>query len=100
MSPSPASETDLLAEASLPLGTPPTTTEPREVAAPRRRRPSLGLGLGIGMATLYLSLVVLIPLAAVVWRSQEDGWDAFWTAVTSPLQPCPSPGAAAFTRKR
>jgi sulfate transport system permease protein len=36
------------------------------------------------MATLYLSLVVLIPLAAVVWRSGQDGWDAFWQAVTSP----------------
>jgi sulfate transport system permease protein len=36
------------------------------------------------MATLYLSLVVLIPLAAVVWQSQEDGWDAFWAAVTAP----------------
>jgi sulfate transport system permease protein len=40
--------------------------------------------LGLGLATLYLSLIVLIPLAAVVWRSAEDGWDAFWGSVTTP----------------
>jgi sulfate transport system permease protein len=32
----------------------------------------------------YLSLVALIPLAAVVLTSLENGTDAFWSAVTSP----------------
>ena len=32
---------------------------------------------------LYLSLIVLIPLAAVVDKSLEDGFDTFWTAVTN-----------------
>jgi sulfate transport system permease protein len=32
----------------------------------------------------YLSLIALIPLAAVVLRSTEDGWDGFWAAVSSP----------------
>ena len=31
----------------------------------------------------YLSLMVLIPLAAVVDKSFEDGFDTFWTAVTN-----------------
>ena len=31
----------------------------------------------------YLSLIVLIPLAAVVDKSLEDGFDTFWTAVTN-----------------
>ncbi|MBD0281294.1 MAG: sulfate ABC transporter permease subunit CysT [Thermoleophilaceae bacterium] len=31
----------------------------------------------------YLSIVALIPLAAVVVRSTEGGLDAFWTAVTN-----------------
>jgi sulfate transport system permease protein len=44
----------------------------------------VGLGLGLGTATLYLSLVVLIPLAAVVWRSTEEGLSGFWAQVTSP----------------
>ena len=34
-------------------------------------RQRLGTGLGLGTAVLYLSLIVLIPLAAVVWRSTE-----------------------------
>jgi sulfate/thiosulfate transport system permease protein len=36
------------------------------------------------MATLYLSLIVLIPLAAVVWKSGGEGWSGFWDSVTSP----------------
>ena len=32
---------------------------------------------------LYLSIIVLIPLAAVVSRSLDGGIDAFWTAVTN-----------------
>jgi len=53
--------------------------------APGFSRPrSVGLGLGIGTATLYLSLIVLIPLAAVVWRSRQDGLSAFLQAITSP----------------
>ena len=31
----------------------------------------------------YLSLIVLIPLAAVVDKSLEDGWSTFWSAVTN-----------------
>ena len=32
----------------------------------------------------YLSIIVLIPLAAVVWRSQADGFSGFVHAVTTP----------------
>ena len=31
----------------------------------------------------YLSIVALIPLAAVVAKSLDGGLDAFWTAVTN-----------------
>ena len=31
----------------------------------------------------YLSIVALIPLAAVVVASMDGGFDAFWTAVTN-----------------
>jgi sulfate/thiosulfate transport system permease protein len=48
-------------------------------AAPVRRR---GGGLPVGIATGYLSLIVLLPLAAVVWRSTDEGLGAFWRAVT------------------
>jgi len=32
----------------------------------------------------YLSILVLMPIAAVVLRSTEGGWDAFWTAISNP----------------
>jgi sulfate transport system permease protein len=44
----------------------------------------LATGLGLGTAVLYLSLIVLIPLAAVVWRASEGGLGAFWAAVRTP----------------
>jgi sulfate transport system permease protein len=51
------------------------------IPAPRRRRTA---PLALGVSTAYLSLIVLIPLAAVVVRSTEGGADAFWNAVTDP----------------
>ncbi|UGS34179.1 sulfate ABC transporter permease subunit CysT [Capillimicrobium parvum] len=49
-----------------------------------RRRPAHGSGaLALGISTLWLSLIVLIPLAAVVARSFEDGVGAFWDAVSN-----------------
>jgi sulfate/thiosulfate transport system permease protein len=43
-----------------------------------------GAALGMGLATAYLSLIVLLPLAALVWHSAQDGRTAFWDAVTEP----------------
>jgi sulfate transport system permease protein len=48
------------------------------------RTPRVSTGLGLGTAVLYLSLIVLIPLAAVVWRSTEGGLGAFWAAIRTP----------------
>ena len=39
---------------------------------------------GVGLATLWLSLLVFIPLGAVVWRGQQDGIGLFWDAATTP----------------
>ena len=46
-------------------------------AAPKSRR-SVAPGLSIGLSTLYLSLIVLLPLAALSWRAH--GWDAVSTS--------------------
>ncbi len=43
-----------------------------------------GTALGLGVATIFLSLIVFIPLGAVVWRSGSDGAGAFWQAVRTP----------------
>ncbi|AEV74795.1 sulfate ABC transporter, permease protein CysT [Mycolicibacterium rhodesiae NBB3] len=39
--------------------------------------------LRVGVATTWLSLIVLLPLAAIVWQSAGGGWSAFWEAITS-----------------
>jgi len=59
-----------------------TATVPRPRAG--IRLPSAGAGLGRGLVGLYLSLMVLLPLAAVVAESTAGGWGAFWDAVTNP----------------
>jgi sulfate/thiosulfate transport system permease protein len=43
-----------------------------------------GFGLALGFTVLYLSLIVLIPLAAVFLKASTLGWAAFWHAVTTP----------------
>ena len=35
-------------------------------------------------ASIWLSLIVLLPLAAIVWQSAKGGPGAFWAAITSP----------------
>ncbi|WP_425566171.1 sulfate ABC transporter permease subunit CysT [Sporichthya brevicatena] len=69
----------------------PGTPAPSSAPAPRRswRRafspPVGGVGpVGLGVATLWLSLIVLLPLAAVATKSFEKGPDGFWDAVTAP----------------
>ncbi len=39
--------------------------------------------LRVGAATLWLSVIVLLPLAAILWQSAKGGWGAFYSAVTS-----------------
>lgn len=49
-----------------------------------RRVGSRGLtGLGVGVVTLWLSIIVLLPLAALTAKSLDGGLSAFWDSVTS-----------------
>jgi sulfate transport system permease protein len=43
-----------------------------------------GGALARGVALGYLSIVVLLPLAALVWASRADGLGSFWAEATSP----------------
>ncbi|HEX4363466.1 MAG TPA: sulfate ABC transporter permease subunit CysT [Solirubrobacteraceae bacterium] len=64
------------------------------LAAPRSLfggRGRAGPAVGGALATAYLSLIVLIPLAAVVAESTHGGASGFWSAVT---------GAQAFAAMR
>jgi sulfate/thiosulfate transport system permease protein len=49
------------------------------------RLPWAGAGLGRGTVVLYLSLIVLLPLAALTAQAFEGGLGTFWDQVTSPL---------------
>lgn len=51
-------------------------------SAVRRVLPGFRLSLGYTLA--YLSLLVLIPLAAVFIKSANLGWEQFWAVVTTP----------------
>lgn len=50
----------------------------------RRHSVLPGFGLTLGYTVVYLSLIVLIPLAALFARSAMGGWEAFVESVTSP----------------
>ncbi len=41
-------------------------------------------GVVPGLAVTYLSLIVLLPLAALAWETQRGGWSTFQAAVTAP----------------
>jgi sulfate transport system permease protein len=45
------------------------------------RRPGTA-SLRVGIATIWLSVIVLLPLAAILWQSVGGGWSAFYRAVT------------------
>ena len=43
-----------------------------------------GFGLTLGYSLVYLSLIVLIPLAALFAKTATMGWAEFWETITSP----------------
>jgi sulfate/thiosulfate transport system permease protein len=43
-----------------------------------------GFSLTLGYTLLYLSLIVLIPLSALVFKTFTLSWEQFWAAVSSP----------------
>ncbi len=64
--------------------------QPANLPAPTASRaslrlPGIGTGVGNGMVVLYLSIVVLLPLAAVGSEAFSLGLGHFWEQVTSPL---------------
>ncbi|GAC69370.1 sulfate ABC transporter permease subunit CysT [Gordonia soli] len=64
------------------------TTETPEKGAPTgflgRSRTFSGVSpIGIGVTWLWLSIIVLLPLAAITVQSFGDGWSGFWDAISS-----------------
>lgn len=63
------------------MSVPAVTARVRARSAPLSSRGPGALSLGV--VTLWLSIIVILPLAAVVVRSTDNGLDAFWTSVSS-----------------
>ena len=65
-----------------------TLTTPLPAAAvPQKRAPRRvlpGFNITLGYTLLYLSLIVLIPLSALVFKTFTLSWEQFWAAVSSP----------------
>src|SRR6476619_3378774 len=68
-------------EASAVTGPAPGLPAP---ASHRRERASTALSLQVGFVTTFLLVVVVLPIAAVVWKSTGNGWSGFWEVVSSP----------------
>lgn len=63
--------------------TPPTAPE---AGAPVKKFTTIAGGVGpagLGVATLWLSVIVLLPLAALTSEAFTDGWGGFWDAITT-----------------
>lgn len=64
---------------------PPSAPAPtRSSRARTGARLALGSGLGLGTAVIWLSLLVLLPLAAVVENGFHGGWSGFYANITTP----------------
>ena len=50
----------------------------------RRERAGTALSLQVGFVTTFLMVVVVLPIAAIVWKSTGNGWSGFWDVVSSP----------------
>lgn len=59
-------------------------TAPAETAGWQFKRPSVipGFGLALGFSLAYLTLIILIPLSGLAWRSAALGWSEFWAIAT------------------
>ena len=55
----------------------------RATPGPSRLVP--GLPLTLGYTLFYLSLLVLIPLAAMIFKTAQLSWNDFWRTVTDPI---------------
>jgi sulfate transport system permease protein len=57
---------------------------PQASSAFRWKTPSVlpGFGLALGVTLFWLSMLVLVPLIALIARPWELGWDGFWRVAT------------------
>ena len=56
------------------------------ISAIRLRKHSVipGFGLTLGFTVLYLSLIVIIPMSGLVFKTATLTWESFWSTITTP----------------
>ncbi|WP_370616034.1 sulfate ABC transporter permease subunit CysT [Mumia sp. Pv 4-285] len=68
--------------------TSPTISQVRRRGPRRRARAATALtpaaGVGLGIALIWFSILVLLPLSAVVLTTTEGGWATFWETIRQP----------------
>src|SRR5438067_3560835 len=55
---------------------------PRE---PARAGGRASTAVSVGIISMFLTVIVVLPIAALVWESKQSGAHAFWQAVSNPL---------------
>lgn len=53
------------------------------MAVKRPKRVLPGFSLTLGYTWIYLAILVLIPLAMLIWKTAGMGWSEFWSTVTN-----------------
>lgn len=56
----------------------------RLLARPRRSTLTRASSLGLGVAVLWFSILILLPLAAVLVATTNGGWEGAWATLTNP----------------
>ena len=56
----------------------------KRLSRPKKIRVLPGFKLTLGFTLFYLGLIVLIPLAAVFWKTSTLTWPQFWQTITMP----------------
>ena len=57
------------------------TEQPRRT---RRAHDRAATALSLGIVTTFLTVMVMLPIAALLWEASSEGAGTFWDAVTSP----------------
>ena len=63
---------------------PPTSSPARQTPRRAAKRVLPGFNITLGFTLFYLSVIVLIPLSALIFKTFNLTWDQFVTAVSSP----------------
>ncbi|MBJ7537918.1 sulfate/thiosulfate ABC transporter permease CysT [Marinomonas transparens] len=49
---------------------------------PRHKRVLPGLGLSLGTSLLFISLIMLLPMAGLVMQTADMGWEQYWSVIS------------------